>query len=226
MLHGATRMRAFRSLIKAVVVLLMAGAFGTLHAQDGLGDAFLRLNSSRDFSTSIVGPTIATADFNNDTYPDGAVLVRSNNRFQIEVHFRYRRVSRLTFASSLPRLAISALDVNNDGNTDLVVEEPFSRQRLFVWLNDGYGSFHSAHVEDYPAQSEDGYRSFTDPSEGPQNRAIVVAAKSRLRVAWSRLVWLPASADPVCFPRQSTSHFLEFRSTPNLFRGPPSSILL
>jgi hypothetical protein len=218
-------MRDSCSLIKAIVLLLVAGA-PALHAQDGLADAFLRLNSACVLTNTFLNPAIATADFDNDTHPDGAILFRSNNTFEIEVHFHSARVSRIKFASRFPKLAISAFDVNNDGAPDLVVADPFSRQRLFVWLNDGYGSFHSAHAEDFPAQSDDSYRDLTYGSQTPQSQTLVSAGKSRLRIAPSALTWPLPSADPLGMPRHAASSLPDPASTPNLLRGPPSNIPL
>ena len=77
----AVGMRNFCSLIRTIGLLAMVFVVSALHAQDGLSDALLRL----DFSNGLLGPSIATADFNNDTYPDAAVLLRSNHNFRIEV---------------------------------------------------------------------------------------------------------------------------------------------
>ena len=218
-------MRKSCSLIKAIVLLLLAGV-PALHAQDGLDDAFSRLDSACVLTGQFSGPSVATADFDNDTHPDGAVLFRSDTTFEFEVHFRSARVSKITFASRLPKLAISAFDINNDGNPDLVVEDPFSHQRLFVWLNDGYGSFHSAHAEDFPAPSDDRYRNLSSLSRTPQNQAAVGSAKFRLRIASSSLSWPPAPTDSFRLPRQATSPVLQFTPAPGLLRGPPFSISL
>jgi hypothetical protein len=218
-------MHKFCSLIAAAVLLLVAGV-SSLQAQDGLGDAFSRLNSTGVITNTLIGPAVATADFDNDRHPDGAILFRRNNAFQIEVHFRSARVSTITFASRLTKLAISAFDVNHDGSLDLVVEEPFSHQRLFIWLNDGYGSFRSAHPDDYPAQSADSYRNFGRPTRVPHSQAAVVFGKSRIRGTSSTLRWPPASTDLFHRSRQPSSPLLQFTSAPGLLRGPPTGIPL
>ncbi|HEY2471776.1 MAG TPA: VCBS repeat-containing protein [Terracidiphilus sp.] len=220
-------MHEFRSLIRAIVLLLLVVfAVSSLHAQDGLSLAFSRLDSVRDLSSEIVGPAVATADFNNDRHPDGAVLFRNHNIFQIEVHFRFHRVSKISFASKFPTLTISALDVNNDGNPDLVVQEPFSRHRLFVWLNDGCGSFRSVRVASYPTGLEDGYHTFAEPSGGPQSPAMAVPGKLRVRYGPSSSIRIAAPASLLCFRPQETFHPAEFASAPNLLRGPPNTALL
>lgn len=225
-LNVTSRMREFRSLIRAILLLLVVCSFSTLHAQDGLSEAFSRLDSVRDLSSEIIGPAVATADFNKDTHPDGAVLIRNNNTFQIEVHFRFRKVSKITFASKFPTLAISAFDVNHDGNPDLIVEEPFSRQRLFVWLNDGSGSFHSANAKDYPSGTSESYQSLGGPVHAPQSEAMVVPARLQFRAASSGSLRIAAPANGIHSTRQETFHLVEFASAPNLLRGPPTGVLL
>src|SRR5581483_1477028 len=158
-------MHEFRSLIRVIVLLLVAAAVSRLYSQDGLRESLSLLNSAKDFSSELVGPPISTADFNSDTHLDGVLLLRDSNRFRIEVRFRFGRVSRIAFASKFSTLAISTFDVNNDGNPDVVVEEPFSHRRLFVWLNDGSGLFHAARAEDYPGESEQGSRQLTGSGE-------------------------------------------------------------
>lgn len=218
-------MRQFRSLIRTVVLLAVVSAVSALHAQDGLSAALSCLNSW-DPSSALLGPSIATADFNNDTHPDGAVLLHSDNTFRIEVHFRYQQVSRITFASNLSALAISALDVDHDGTPDLVVEEPFSHQPLFIWLNDGYGSFHSVHVEDYPRVDEDSCRDLAPPSRSPLSLTIAIPGKLRFRQSSPSLCRLAAAAGVAQFMRRTDFEGLEFPHSPNLLRGPPPSLLL
>src|ERR1700722_19991368 len=147
-----------RSPIRTFAIFLIAFATVALHAQSGLSDALERVNSSRNLPDQLFASSVVTADFNNDSHPDGAILMRSKSESRIEVHFRFQATSQITFASNLPALAISALDVNHDGSPDLVVEDPFSNHRLFVWLNDGYGAFRAARVDDFPAASDEGNR--------------------------------------------------------------------
>lgn len=218
-------MQGFRSLIRTIVLLAMVSAVAALHAQDGLSAALSRLNSC-DLSSAFLGPSIATADFNNDTYPDGAVLLRTENIFHIEVHFRFHQVSRITFASNLAALAISALDVNHDGTPDLVVEEPFSHRPLFIWLNDGYGSFHSAQVEDYPTADDNFGRGLAPPSRNPESLAVTIHGKLRIREDSRSSCPLAPSAGMAHLMGRTACHSREFAYSPNLLRGPPSSLPL
>jgi hypothetical protein len=212
--------------MRTAALFAMVFVVAALHAQDGLSDAVARFSPLRDSATGFVGPSIATADFNNDTSPDGAVLFRSNNTFHIEVHFRFRHVSEITFASSVEALTLSAIDVNHDGSADLVVEEPFTHHRLYVWLNDGRGSFRRARVEDFPARNEGTDLRLSVTSESPDCRALTVPGKSRIRNvpsgSFGDLVVsdLPKPAAKVI---SASSHF---SSAPSLLRGPPLPVLL
>lgn len=98
---------------------------------------------------------LVTADFDDDSRPDGAVLLdaeqlQGRQLFRIKLHITSGQDSELTFQSNETGLAISALDVNQDGVPDLVVEQVFTHKRLQVWLNDGHGRFRPARVEDFP----------------------------------------------------------------------------
>lgn len=108
---------------------------------------------------SILGPRLVAADFDNDQRPDGAVLTEAGQfegrqLFRVKLHFTLGQQNDLTFQSSETGLVMSALDVNQDGTPDLVVEQVFTHKRLQVWLNDGHGRFRPARVEDFPPVSE------------------------------------------------------------------------
>jgi hypothetical protein len=214
-------MAGFLSLYKAFALVLLIAAAGVLDAQEGLSVAFTRLTNCWIPANSLLGPSVATADFNNDTHADGALLIRERERFRIEVHFRSDRVTAISFASNLPALAMLALDVNGDGSPDLVVQDPFSRKRLFVWINDGHGGFLSTSADDYALNSSEDSRAFlpnrpaSESAEllGPSKmRSRSTAAFASLQVA-TRYLFRPMegsgcsapSADPV----------------PNLVRGSP-----
>jgi hypothetical protein len=99
---------------------------------------------------------IAAADFDNDQNPDGAILLETGilngtRAFRIEFHLTASKNMGITFCSAESGLAISAVDVNQDGAPDIVIENAFTHRRLQVFLNDGHGAFRKARAEDYPS---------------------------------------------------------------------------
>jgi hypothetical protein len=136
--------------VPLLLVTALLWAAPRLHAQDGLPGAF-----SQGVLVSPFGLPLAIADFDNDHKPDGAVLldstrVRDQNSF-IELHFSDRRNTSLSFEATGTAQSILALDIDHDGDVDIVVDEPFSHRILQVWLNDGHGNFEQGRVDDASA---------------------------------------------------------------------------
>jgi len=215
-----------RSLIRSIAIFVMFSVAAALHAQDGLSEALARVSSSSNLSSGLFGPSLVTADFNHDSHPDGAVLVRGRNTSRIEVHFRFQRVSQITFASNFPALAISALDVNHDGSPDLVIEDPFSNRRLFIWLNDGYGSFRAARVDDFPDSNDERHRASGPLSHPPESRALVSKSRMRIRKHLPAAVRSADASNFAGFYSNLNLHLPACDFSPNLLRGPPSFLSL
>jgi hypothetical protein len=144
-----------RKSVVGIFLLLLSLCVPAVKAQDGLHGAL-----SRDAKTAHLLPElssqIAAADFDNDQKPDGALLVETGvlngtRAFQIELHLTATKNIGITFSSAETGLAISALDVNQDGAPDIIVEKAFTHQRLQVFLNDGHGAFRKVRAEDYPS---------------------------------------------------------------------------
>jgi hypothetical protein len=199
-----------RSLALKIVVAALALTAGSLCAQDGFQGALVRVNLAAplNFGTQF-SRTLAAADFDGDKKPDGAILVdcgwlwpQSGSR-KIELHFTGRGNTVLTFESNEATLAISALDVNGDGATDIVVEQQFTHKRLHVWLNDGRGGFRKVRSEDFPSSEDgncqglgppperaDGPTLCLPPQRGPEI-AILTACLSQSCTAFAREHALP-----------------------------------
>src|SRR5262249_34160741 len=71
--------------------------------------------------------------------------------FQIELHFTGRTNSAITFQSPESDLMVNALDIDHDGDVDILIEQSFTHKRLQVWLNDGHGNFEKGRIEDFPS---------------------------------------------------------------------------
>ena len=154
-----------------LVLLALACGVPVLRAQDGLNGAVagadaLEPSVCLTFSSLLKRP-LAAADFDGDNQPDGALLLappstRSRSGYRVEVHLSRTNNTDLSFESDDDVLVLATLDINNDGITDLVVEQTLTHRWLHVWLGDGQGGFHKVRAEDFSA---------TDTSTGLQASA-------------------------------------------------------
>lgn len=135
--------------------MLMVLAAHSLWAQDGIEGVLSHANLASPLNLSNpLARTFAGADFDNDHKPDEAVIIDSGrldgqNSFRIDVHLSGGGNFELIFQSAEIALALTALDINDDGVTDVVVEQALTHQRLYIWLNDGNGEFHRGRTEDF-----------------------------------------------------------------------------
>ena len=179
-----------RSLALKIVVAALALTASSLWAQDGLEGALSRPNlaSPSDIATPF-RQTLAAADFDGDNKPDGAVLVddgwirQQPGSRRIELHFTGRGNADLTFESNEAELAVSALDVNRDGATDIVVEQPFTHKRLQIWLNDGRGGFRKVRSEDFPSADAGNYPRLGSPSQPPEGSTLCLPPQRGSEIA-------------------------------------------
>ena len=139
----------------SILLFLLTTCAPALEAQDGLRGALSRGSNEVQVAPGF-GPQIAVADFDSDKKPDGAILIENGmlngkRSFRIELHVTADKNKTLTFSTAESGLSISALDVNQDGAPDIVVEKLLTHERLRVYLNDGHGSFRNAPIEDFPS---------------------------------------------------------------------------
>jgi hypothetical protein len=211
-------------LYKILALILLFAATGVLDAQEGLSDAFARLRTCWIPGSSLLGlgSSVAAADFNHDKHADGALIIREHEHFRIEVHLRSHRVSAITFASNLPALAMLAFDVNRDGSPDLVVQDPFSSKRLFIWINDGHGGFHSASVDDFAWKGSVDFRAFVPPRPATESNELLGPGKMRSR---DTSVFADQQVATPCLPPPTQVFGYSDASAdpaPNLVRGSPA----
>ena len=153
--------------VRLLLVILLAMAVPRLWAQDGFKGAVSRANFSTPFAKSL-----AVADFDNDQKPDGAVLVNSGGisaegNFRVELHLTSHENTELRFESNQTALELVALDIDNDGDTDVIVQQAFTHKRLHVWINDGNGAFHEQQARDFPVAALDTHEGLESPSDQP-----------------------------------------------------------
>jgi hypothetical protein len=165
------RTRSLCAKLGAAAVLMLAA--GVLHAQDGLEGAVARLNRAASFAqpvTALSGPTLAAADFDGDNKPDGAVLLspdlfRGQSNPQVELHFTARNNADITLAPSDAPLSLIALDIDHDGDVDLIVEQSLTHKRLQIFINDGHGDFSKGRIEDYPLTATPAREQLSPPQQ-------------------------------------------------------------
>jgi len=225
--HMKARSRYLRFVLAALVL-----AVPSLRAQDGLGGAMARLDTSGCLLHDQFEQRLVAADFDNDKKPDGAVLLdagqfHGHKTFRIELHVTAGNDTEFSFESSEPALAISTSDVNQDGAPDIVVEQAFTHKRLHVWLNDGHGSFNKARVEDFPSTGRDGPYQLKGPSLGQDCPALCLPSKLGSELAVVR------AAAPSVVSSTSGRHIRPIASVahsradaPIPSRGPPSLLSL
>ena len=86
----------------------------------------------------------AIADFDADGAPDAAIADRtspSGSHYDIEVHLSQGSTQTVSFVSTRGELNVTALDVDDDHDADLVVTPVLSREVVGIWVNDGAGHF-------------------------------------------------------------------------------------
>jgi hypothetical protein len=136
-----------RSLCAKLVIAACLALFAPcLWAQDGAQGALSKVALDGPFQRTLV-----VANLDDDKKLDGAVLLDSSyGRFKIQLHFTDRPDAELTFeAIGQKKLSLTAWDIDNDGDTDLVVEEAFTHKPLRVWINEGHGDFHEGRLQDF-----------------------------------------------------------------------------
>jgi hypothetical protein len=178
---------------KFALAIWVALSTPCLWAQGGFEGAVSRADFGAPF-----GPTLAVADFDGDGRADGAALVDSGRRrgqdtFRIELHFTDRANTALTFESSQAFHAVAAWDVDNDGDIDIIVECPFTQERLHVWLNDGEGGFEEGRVEDFPSRAATARERLKLPFPRPYTQALSLPPQRRPDIALLRARRLPGS---------------------------------
>lgn len=217
-----------RHSICGMIVLLAVLCPSLLKAQDGLRGAMSRGSAAPPLP--MFWAQIAAADFDNDHDPDGAILLetgRLNGKrsFRIEVHVTESANSAMTFSSAESGLAISALDVNQDGAPDIVIEEAFTRQRLQVYLNDGHGSFRQVRVEDYPSSDSSGpnWRP-SSVSYAPELCLLISRSSETGSVKRNSLVGRTAAVRFNCWPERLLAR--SAARAPSSSRAPPTLLSL
>ncbi len=212
--------------IKFVFASSLALLAPCLWAQDGLTGAFSQ--------TKFAGPLehrLAVADLDDDKKPDGAVLLDSDSSrpathgsFRLQLHFTGHPNAEFTFESNERALTLAAWDIDNDGHTDIVVEQALTHQPLYVWINEGNGDFHQGRIQDFASLTLQSREQLQPPSGQTDCLALCLPTQRGFEIA---ILTAPLLARP---PSRSESQAvsrtpsaLSPARTPNPSRAPPLS---
>jgi hypothetical protein len=172
-----------------------------------------------------LGLSTAIADFNADGRPDVAVANHLSNHggngFRIEFKLSNGQRQFVSFASAQPALRVTAVDIDNDHDMDLVVTPLLGQHVIGVWLNDGAGNFEKGRAHDYaPLTSQLSTATLTGMA--PQ---LALATPSPRRA----LALLPAARAPAVSSASSASRLVSSTNLPSRFlarnlapRAPPA----
>lgn len=205
--------------IKLVVAALVFLA-PCLWAQDGVKGALSQAE------IALFERTLAVADLDGDKKPDGAVLLglaglhgRSRT---IQVHFSDRPNLELSLESVEQALTLTAWDIDDDGDTDLVIEDSFTHKPLHVWINEGHGDFHEARVSDFPALGLQTRNKLESPSKPADDLPLWLPSQRGFEIA---ILTVPQLGRP---PSRAESRVVSqywwlsvHADTPNASRAPP-----
>jgi hypothetical protein len=135
---------AFRFILRTALLLLGTGAPHDAFAQAAADPVPVAGLFREGTAAAPFGSSTAIADFNADGAPDVAIADRTHRggiAYTIEVRLFEGSAQTVSFQSTTGPLKITAFDVDNDHDADLVVTPVLSREVVGVWVNDGAGHF-------------------------------------------------------------------------------------
>jgi len=216
-------MKAQSDYVRLVLVAALVFLAPCLWAQDGLKGALSRAEIAEPFAG-----TLAVADLDGDKKPDGAVLfdfagLHSGSR-RIQLHFSDRPDTEFAFESMEQALTLTAWDIDNDGDTDLVVEEFFTHKPLHVWINEGHGDFREGRVSDLPSVDLRPRQNLQAPSKPAGGLVLCLPSQRGFEIA---ILTVPQLGRPTLGSRRHVisphSWSLSHAQALNSSRAPPLS---
>jgi hypothetical protein len=95
----------------------------------------------------------------------------------VEVHLSGRDNTIFSFQRTETAYSVSAWDIDRDGDIDVIVQCPFTGQRLRVLLNDGRGSFYEGRIEDFLLPAVPTRQHFRLPSSSVDSPSLAAPPK-------------------------------------------------
>jgi hypothetical protein len=187
---------AFRSVARraALAVIAIAVMASGASAAPNEGSPFTPLAAPVFRLGTAAAPFSAAkrlGDLDLDGHPDLAVVDRliprgGQTQYVLEVDLSSGPAQTIVFSSDQPALDITLVDVDHDGDIDIVLTPILSRAVAAIWLNNGAGQFAEATGPDSPRTlpvggagraSPSGYE--TVPAAAASSRAVFAGVTSR-----------------------------------------------
>jgi hypothetical protein len=213
--------------ILKIGLLALALSALSLRAEYRSVGASLAQTDRCNFSSEHFGQRFIVADFDNDEKPDSITLMSlgqhgGQNIFGVRICDSGRTVSLLTFESNEPSIRATAIDVNQDGAPDIVIEQRFTQTRIQIWLNDGHGGFRKANVADFESPDARAPCAVAASSKGRRNSS----PRAHLRRGKKLSIQTARLPNACCYSPRRYRRSLPVRlqkdlGGPNLSRAPP-----
>jgi hypothetical protein len=210
--------------VMALIGVLVAPCLLTIRAHAAIP-------SSQNPPNFWIAPALPViADFDGDCRADKTELLSNGFEKKIQVDFADLRSTQLRFTAKVADPGkLFAVDIDHDGDVDLVWIAPSDQRTDVVWINDGKGKFEIA-KDDTPYVTEiDGLRGTDDPTNeffaagGSSTHILTVSSPTGLAL-------LTTSTPAAAAKSISTANTLKQQNTDSPYfaylqkRGPPAHV--
>lgn len=208
------------AVIRTAVSVVLTIAAAALHAGQNSPHGFAGRSGS--------GSAAVVTDLDRDGRADTAILLGvvesgASSSLRLELHFSSQPHATIPLDTFDPDHSLAASDVDDDRDADLIIERPFTHQRVRVLLNDGTGHFAEGTAPDRQAPDPSSER-LSGPLEGMSGpsvwragyRSKIAALRPAVRSGTPVLVGVESTATTALFLADP----LRLRRSP---RGPPLS---
>jgi hypothetical protein len=140
------RERMFRTLLSAALLVLSTVTPHLASAQTTASSATKTPHITLRAGTAAApfGASTVITDFDADGAPDVAIAdrpIRNGSHYRIEVRLSGGSTQTVSFLSTKGALQVSAADLDNDHDQDLIVTPVLGHEVVGIWVNDGAGHF-------------------------------------------------------------------------------------
>jgi hypothetical protein len=179
-------------------------------------------------AASPFGFSTAVANLDSDRQPDFAIADRVGDsargyEYSLEVSLSLGARQVFRFHSLDAALSVSALDLDNDKDLDIVLTQTLTGKVVAVWINDGDGQFSPGKNRDIPPSLDSGR--FNGGAKTPSIPAILTFRAPTFLPAESIRSWTPSDATPASIEDEDLLSDKSDLSRSIVPRAPPASLL-